>query len=109
MTLSKPNKYKGHAIFLLALTVGFFSSCTERSLPSATNIAPVVLSENAVDINSASAAELASIDHIGPKLAEAIVDFRTRHGKFRRPENLMFIHGISDGRYRQIRVFIKTE
>ena len=64
---------------------------------------------DAVDINSASAEELARINHIGPKLAHAIVDFRERHGRFRRPENLMLIRGISDGRFRQIRAFVKTE
>lgn len=66
-------------------------------------------SERAVDINSASAAELEKIPHIGAKLAQRIIEHREKHGPFRRPENLMLVPGISDERFRRIRNSIKIE
>jgi competence protein ComEA len=64
---------------------------------------------NAININTASAEELERIPHIGPKLAAEIINYRERHGSFRRPEYLMLIRGFSDTRYREIKDFIKTE
>ncbi|MGH7783468.1 MAG: ComEA family DNA-binding protein [Candidatus Binatia bacterium] len=105
----KSSKWKGHASFMLVAAIAFSASCTGHRSSSTSNIVSAVLSENAVDINSASAVDLAKIDHIGPKHASAIVDFRERHGRFRRTEDLMLIRGISDSLYREIRALVKTE
>jgi len=64
---------------------------------------------DAVNINTASAAELQSIPHIGERLAERIIEHRKTHGPFRKPEHLMLVQGISDQRFRQIRAMIRTE
>jgi len=68
------------------------------------NLIPV--SENAFNINTASAADLEKIPHIGEKLALKIIEHRRRHGAFRKPEHLMLIQGISDKMFREIRPFI---
>lgn len=47
-----------------------------------------------VNINTASAEELASLSRIGPKLAERIVEHRQRYGPFRSPEALEAVKGI---------------
>jgi competence protein ComEA len=70
---------------------------------------PPINSANAVNINTASGRELERIPHVGPKLADEIINFRERHGPFRRPEHLILIRGFSDARYREVRDFIKTE
>ena len=49
------------------------------------------------------------LPHIGRKTAEAIVEFRTLNGPFRRPENLMQIRGVSETRFAELRPYIKTE
>jgi len=47
-----------------------------------------------VRVNGATAAELERLPGIGPTLAAAIVDERTRNGPFRHPEDLTRVRGI---------------
>lgn len=47
-----------------------------------------------VDLNRASAAELALLPGIGVTLAERIMQYRQRHGPFRRLADLQRVHGI---------------
>ncbi len=48
-----------------------------------------------VDINRADAATLARVlEGVGPNKAKAIVEYRRRHGPFRRPEDLARVRGI---------------
>jgi len=59
-----------------------------------------------ININTASAAELESLPGIGPTLAQRIVDYRSTHGPFKAPEDLMNVSGIGTGRYEQIKDLI---
>jgi competence protein ComEA len=83
------------------------SGCTSRQVYVAANAAPA--SANAININTASAAELETLPRIGPKTAALIVKFREDNGPFRRVEHLMQIRGISEKRFNEIRPFIRTE
>jgi competence ComEA-like helix-hairpin-helix protein len=67
------------------------------------------VSASAVDINTASAAELEKLPFIGEKTAVKIVVHREKFGKFRKPEHLLLVEGVSDTRFREIRNLIKAE
>jgi competence protein ComEA len=69
----------------------------------------ILSSEKAVNINRASLEELEKLPHIGAKLAQDIVEHRSKFGNFRKTEHLLLIEGISDKGYRKIRNLIKTE
>ena len=47
-----------------------------------------------VDVNTASASDLARLPEIGPALAQRIVAYRARHGHFREPRELLQVNGI---------------
>lgn len=47
-----------------------------------------------IDLNRANAAELDCLPGIGPVLARRIIDYRTRHGRFSRCEELLAVPGI---------------
>lgn len=47
-----------------------------------------------VDVNSADAKTLAQLEGVGPKTAEAIVAYRTKHGPFKRIEDLEKVKGV---------------
>lgn len=47
-----------------------------------------------MDLNRATAEELALLPRIGPALAQRIVDFRRKHGPFQSLEDLDQIEGI---------------
>ena len=43
-----------------------------------------------------------ALPSIGPVLAKRIIDHRRRHGRFRRPEEVIIVAGMSATRYRRI-------
>ena len=56
-----------------------------------------------VNINTASAAELASLSGIGPSKAEAIVEHREKNGQFKTVDDLKLVRGIGDKMLEQLR------
>ena len=62
-----------------------------------------------VSINRSSREELEGLPGIGPALAARIVEHRERYGRFRRPEHLMMVRGISERRFRHLRPFVTAE
>ncbi|UOG91494.1 MAG: helix-hairpin-helix domain-containing protein [Candidatus Thiothrix sulfatifontis] len=65
-------------------------------------VSPVVLAET-VNINTADAAALDTLDGIGEKKAEAIVAYRTEHGEFKTLEDLKEVSGIGDKLFDKIK------
>lgn len=92
-------------IFLILAIVS--SGCSSRiEYSSAKADTPL---SNAININTATVDELEKLPHIGRKTAEAIVEFRTVNGPFRRVEHLMQIRGVSEERFASLRSLIKIE
>lgn len=48
----------------------------------------------AVDINTATVAELEAVNGIGPKKAQAIVDYRKKNGAFKSVDDLENVKGL---------------
>ncbi|HZG43839.1 MAG TPA: helix-hairpin-helix domain-containing protein, partial [Longimicrobium sp.] len=61
-----------------------------------------------VDVNTASAEELAALPGIGPSLAGRIVAWRTRNGRFRSPEALEEVPGIGPSTVLRLRPRIRA-
>jgi len=59
-----------------------------------------------ININTASAEEIAAIPGLGEKKSEAIVKFREKHGAFARVEDLKKIDGIGDKLFEKIRPYV---
>ena len=51
----------------------------------------------AVNINTASVKELMTLDGIGHKVAEKIVEYRTANGPFKKAEEIRKVQGIGGG------------
>lgn len=61
------------------------------------NIIPTVTSEEKkINLNTATVEELEQLSHIGPKKAEAIVEYRDTHGPFRSIDQLANVPGIGE-------------
>ena len=56
-----------------------------------------------VNINKASAQELAKLKKVGPKYAVRIVEYRQKYGPFKLTEELMEVPGIGPGTYNRIK------
>jgi competence ComEA-like helix-hairpin-helix protein len=85
------------ALFLLAVLV-FAISAQCKKTPPATPI----------DLNTATAEELAQIPGIGPGTARSIVQFREKSGPFKRVEDLLAIRGITQRKLNQIKPYAKV-
>ena len=56
-----------------------------------------------ININEASAQELAKLQEVGPKYAVRIIEHRQKYGPFKLTEELMEIQGIGLGTYDKIK------
>ncbi len=61
-----------------------------------------------VDLNRATASDLDTLPGVGPSTADAIVRYRTEHGRFRRVEDLLDVPGIGDGKLAKLRPFVRV-
>lgn len=59
-----------------------------------------------ININEASAAQLANLPRVGSKLAERIVEYRKTHGPFGRVEELMEVKGVGEKFFGQLKPYI---
>lgn len=66
-----------------------------------------LLAQESIDINTASMEELMRIPGVGRAVAGRIVEFREKHGSFRRTQELIAIKGMNARRYRQISSLIR--
>lgn len=103
-------------VIICVLCIGVVScakqsrSYPESDTPTYTN-APAGNSSRTkrVNINSATEEELKTLPGIGDELSARIVIYRKRSGPFRKPEHLLLVDGISEGRLKEILPFITVE
>ncbi len=62
-----------------------------------------------ININTASAEELAQLNGIGRVLAERIIDYRNEHGGFRYTYELMDVKGVGEAKYNAIKEYITVK
>ncbi len=112
--IAKPQYFNNWAIFsklILTLIIFCFGlSCEQKEIKqvlSAQN--QITSSDLAININTASSQDLEKLPQIGAKTAREIIAHREKFGRFRKPEHLLFVRGISDRRFREIRNLIKVE
>jgi competence ComEA-like helix-hairpin-helix protein len=109
--LSYFNIYR-YLLKLLALLIScfFLLSCNKKAtFAELTTPSPEFRAENAVNINTATIAELEKLPNVGAKTALRIVEHREKYGGFRKPEHLILVPGISDRRFRELQSLVKTE
>ena len=59
-----------------------------------------------VDVNQAGQGELMAIPSVGPKMAEAIVEYRNRQGPYRSLEQLQEVSGIGPKKLEQLAKYL---
>ncbi len=66
-------------------------------------------SKEVVNINTASAEQLAQLPRVGPSLSQRIVDFRKENGNFKKTEDLILVKGIGEKTFKNLEPFITVE
>lgn len=59
-----------------------------------------------VNINQASAAQLANLPRIGARVADRIVEYRKTHGQFAQTEELMEVKGVGEKLFKQLKPYL---
>ena len=90
------------------LVAAFLTACGTHTAPNPQTELRYEIAPDAININTADAAQLQRIPNVGEKFALAIIEHRKRFGPFRRPEHLLLINGVSDKRFREIRHLIRV-
>jgi competence protein ComEA len=81
---------------LLAVLLGPTAALAQKKQPPS---API-------DLNVANVKELEELPGVGPTTAKAIIDFRTKSGRFHRVNDLLVIRGISEAKMKKIRPYV---
>ena len=66
-------------------------------------VAATTVSTGPVNLNSASAAEIASLPGIGQKTADLVVQYRQKNGPFKKIEEIMNVRGIGEKSFLKIK------
>ena len=111
---AKPQYFNICALFIklisLAIVFCFILSCSQKETKQVLSVQnQIITSESAININMASSQELEKLPHIGAKTAQEIIEYRKKFGRFRKPEHLLLVRGISDKRFREIRNLVKVK
>jgi competence ComEA-like helix-hairpin-helix protein len=91
---------------LLRLVLGMAGVAIVIALCAAPVIAKKTPPAQPIDLNAANVKELEELPGIGPTTAKAIIDFRTKSGRFRRVNDLLVIRGISEAKLAKIRPYV---
>jgi competence protein ComEA len=87
---------------LVAVVLGVFllapaMTHAQAPAPAADKAAP------AVNLNTASAADLENLPGIGAKMAERILEYRQKNGPFKKIEDLMNVKGIGEKNFLKLK------
>jgi competence protein ComEA len=70
---------------------------------SGSGAASTSTSDGIVNINDADAATLETLPGVGPATAQAIIDYRNEHGRFRSVDDLLNVRGIGPAKLSEIK------
>ena len=92
---------------MMAAIVAIAVSATALSAQSKAPAAKTVATAAApVNLNTATAEQLASIPGVGPKMAERIIEYRQKNGGFKKVEDLMNVSGVGEKSFLKMKPLI---
>ncbi|MBA2378580.1 MAG: helix-hairpin-helix domain-containing protein [Blastocatellia bacterium] len=98
-----------HLFVFLCIAV-FAVGCGKAAVgEQSTSVDTPVSASGAVNINTASAAELEKLNGVGPALARRIIEHREKFGAFKRTTHLMLVPGISEARFLKMEAMLAVE
>lgn len=98
------------SVALVVLTLGIagpaLSAVAGQDAPTRQTPKPAPADAPALNLNSATAAELEKLPGIGPATAARIVEYRQKNGAFKKVEDLMNVRGIGEKTFLSLKPLI---
>ena len=66
-------------------------------------VAATLVSTDTINLNTATAAQIATLPGIGAKTADLVVQYRTKNGPFKKIEEIMNVRGIGEKSFLKIK------
>src|SRR5262245_7794045 len=64
---------------------------------------PAAASSDVINLNTASALDIAALPGVGPKTADLIVQYREKNGPFKKIEEIMNVRGVGEKSFLRIK------
>jgi competence protein ComEA len=93
------------AIAAIALSATSLSAQTKAPVAKAT-AGTTAATAAPVNLNTATADQLATIPGVGAKMAERIIDYRQKNGGFKKIEDLMNVSGVGEKSFLKMKPLI---
>lgn len=99
---------KNLTYYLILITSLLLASTSQQTFAADKSVAlpTKVQSISKISINKATDKELASINGIGAKKAQSIVEYRKANGKFSTLDDLIKVKGVGEATLKKIKPFI---
>ena len=94
---------KSHSVFLIAIILTTFSAAAFAG--EGANALPA----GVVNINTADIDQLSYLPRVGKAAAQRIVDYRTEHGPFAKPTDLMQVKGFGEKSFENLRAYVAID
>ena len=91
------------ALAAMALSTAAIAAQGRAAAPKA-----VATAAAPVNLNTATAEQLATIPGVGPRMAERIIDYRQKNGGFKKVEDLMNVSGIGEKNFLKMRPLVSV-
>jgi competence protein ComEA len=94
-------------VFVLLVMVLACAAATAQA--AGQQVQPKILIDESltkVNINTAAAAQFEALAGIGPKMAERIVEYRTKNGPFKKVEELMNVKGMGEKSFLKLKPYL---
>ena len=93
----------------LALSALILAGTPVLATPAQAQAQPVAAAEKPpVNLNAATVEQLATLPGIGAKVAERILEYRTKNGGFKKIEELMNVKGIGEKSFLKIKPLVSV-
>ena len=94
------------AILGIAVSAPAASAQSKATTPKTAAAATAATAAAPVNLNTATAEQLATIPGVGPKMAERIIDYRQKNGGFKKVEDLMNVSGVGEKSFLKMKPLI---
>jgi competence protein ComEA len=93
---------------VLLLSPGILAAADRKKALEQPGVAATEELPKKLDLNRASVEELVSVPGIGPRMAQAIVDLRSKKGSYTRVEDLLEVTGIKEKKLASIAGYLEV-